>query len=216
MISPTRVAISKEQMTDEDVVTKVLQGETALFEIVMRRHNQRLYRVARAILRNEDEAEDVMQDAYVRAYEHLHQFAGRAKFSTWLTRIAVHEALARRQRSNRYQALEPVSEGMGEPMDGFASGSPNPEQQYKNASIRVRSCSTASSNKVRISSFDACCSGFGDPDANPSIGSPIPSDTGFHAWYRLLRWRLARASCTAIRVSHVENLARPANWCRCS
>ena len=45
MISPTRVAISKEQMTDEDVVTKVLQGETALFEIVMRRHNQRLYRV---------------------------------------------------------------------------------------------------------------------------------------------------------------------------
>ena len=54
MISPTRVAISQEQMTDEDVVTKVLQGETALFEIVMRRHNQRLYRVARAILHNED------------------------------------------------------------------------------------------------------------------------------------------------------------------
>jgi len=137
MISPTRVAISKEQMTDEDVVTKVLQGETALFEIVMRRHNQRLYRVARAILHNEDEAEDVMQDAYVRAYEHLHQFAGRAKFSTWLTRIAVHEALARRQRSNRYQALEPVSEGMGELMDGFASGSPNPEQQASNDEMRT-------------------------------------------------------------------------------
>jgi RNA polymerase sigma factor (sigma-70 family) len=62
--------------------------------------------VARAILRNDGEAEDVMQDAYVRAYEHLDQFAGKAKFSTWLTRIAVHEALARQHRGDRYQELE--------------------------------------------------------------------------------------------------------------
>ena len=85
----------------------MLTGETGMFEIVMRRHNQRLYRVARAILRNDGEAEDVMQDAYVRAYEHLGQFAGRAKFSTWLTRIAVHEALARQRHGNRY------NEGLG-------------------------------------------------------------------------------------------------------
>jgi len=86
------------ELTDEEVVTRVLNGETALFEILMRRYNQRLYRVARSILRQDDEAEDVMQDAYVRAYQHLGQFAGRAKFSTWLTRIAVHEALARAHR----------------------------------------------------------------------------------------------------------------------
>ncbi len=100
-----------------------------MFEIVMRRHNQRLYRVARAILRNDGEAEDVMQDAYVRAYEHLDQFAERAKFSTWLTRIAVHEALARQHRGNRYQELEPTSEREGDPMDRFASLAPDPEQQ---------------------------------------------------------------------------------------
>src|SRR5438445_11703990 len=72
----------------------------------MRRYNQRLYRVARAILRDDAEAEDVMQDAYVRAYQHLDQFAGRAPFSAWLTRIAVHEALARLRLRNRNPQLE--------------------------------------------------------------------------------------------------------------
>jgi RNA polymerase sigma-70 factor (ECF subfamily) len=108
-----------------------------MFEIVMRRYNQRLYRIARSILRNDGEAEDVMQDAYVRAYEHLDQFAGRAKFSTWLTRIAVHEALTRQRRRNRYQELEPMSEGDGgDPMDGFASLALNPEEQASNSQIR--------------------------------------------------------------------------------
>jgi RNA polymerase sigma-70 factor (ECF subfamily) len=72
----------------------------------MRRHNERIYRAARAILRNEAEAEDVMQQAYVNAYTHLHQFDGRAQFATWLTRIAVHEALARARRRGRYDSLE--------------------------------------------------------------------------------------------------------------
>ena len=136
MVSPTEVATSQELLSDEDVVARVLAGETGMFEIVMRRHNQRLYRVARAILRNDGEAEDVMQDAYVRAYEHLDQFAGRAKFSTWLTRIAVHEALARHRRDNRYQELEPLSEREGDPMDRFASLAPNPEEQASNSEIR--------------------------------------------------------------------------------
>src|SRR5260370_42200249 len=58
------------------------------------------------ILRNDGEAEDVMQDAYVRAYEHLNQFAGKAAFSTWLTRIAIHEALARKRRRGRMEELD--------------------------------------------------------------------------------------------------------------
>jgi RNA polymerase sigma-70 factor (ECF subfamily) len=136
MLSAVELASKQEQLTDEEVVARVLAGETGMFEIVMRRHNQRLYRVARAILRNDGEAEDVMQDAYVRAYEHLDQFAGKAKFSTWLTRIAVHEALARQRRGNRYQELEPMSEREGDPMDRFASMTPNPEQQASNSEIR--------------------------------------------------------------------------------
>jgi RNA polymerase sigma-70 factor, ECF subfamily len=136
MVGTAEVVTSQEPLSDEEVVARVLAGETGMFEIVMRRHNQRLYRVARAILRNDGEAEDVMQDAYVRAYEHLDQFAGRAKFSTWLTRIAVHEALARQHRGHRYQELEPMSEREGDPMDRFASLALNPEQQASNSEVR--------------------------------------------------------------------------------
>ena len=136
MTTQTETVISQEPLNDDEVLSRVLAGETSMFEIVMRRYNQRLYRVARAILRNDTEAEDVMQDAYVRAYEHLDQFAGRAKFSTWLTRIAVHEALARQRRQNRYRELEPMSENDGDPMDGFASIALTPEEQVSNSEMR--------------------------------------------------------------------------------
>lgn len=117
-----------EALTDEQVVERVLAGDTACFEIVMRRYNQRLYRVARSILHDEHEAEDVMQDAYVRAYQHLRQFQGRAKFATWLTRIAVHEALARARRRERFVELEPSEDRKEDPMNSFSSKELTPEQ----------------------------------------------------------------------------------------
>ena len=95
-----------EGWTDEEVIDRVMAGEKELYELIMRRYNQRLYRVVRSILRDDDETEDVMQDAYVRAYEHLAQFERRALFSTWLTRIAVHEALARLRKRNRQQQID--------------------------------------------------------------------------------------------------------------
>jgi RNA polymerase sigma-70 factor (ECF subfamily) len=95
-----------DALSDEQVVAQVLDGQTALFEVLMRRHNEQIYRAARAILRDEREAEDVMQQAYVNAYANLRQFDRRAKFSTWLTRIAVNEALARARRRGRYQPLD--------------------------------------------------------------------------------------------------------------
>ena len=116
---------SLTSLSDEEVVARVLGGETALFEILMRRHNERIYRAARAILRDDTEAEDVMQQAYVNAYTHLHQFDGRAQFSTWLTRIAVHEALARARHRGRYESLEDSPVEMFMPIH---SG-PDPERQ---------------------------------------------------------------------------------------
>jgi len=92
----------------------------------MRRYNQRLYRVCRVILRDDAEAEDVMQDAYVRAYEHLDQFAGKAAFSTWLTRIAIHEALARKRRRGRLEELDAMPMN-GESMSIMKSSDPSPE-----------------------------------------------------------------------------------------
>jgi RNA polymerase sigma-70 factor (ECF subfamily) len=98
-----------------------------LFEILMRRHNQRLYRVVRAILRDEAETEDVLQDAYVRAFMHLDQFLGRARFSTWLTRIAVHEALRRQNRRRRFTGIEDVVDSLESPAPGPAEGAANGE-----------------------------------------------------------------------------------------
>src|SRR5215467_6112573 len=117
-----------EAPSDEQIVTRVLAGETPLYELLMRRYNQRLYRVARAILRDDAEAEDVMQDAYVRAYQHLADFEGRARFSTWLTRIAVHEALARCRSRSRYQSLDDSEESKGGIMESLASDGRDPEE----------------------------------------------------------------------------------------
>ncbi|MEO8602230.1 MAG: RNA polymerase sigma factor [bacterium] len=105
-------------LSDEDVVRCVRAGDTALFELLMRRHSQRLYRVTGAILHDAAEAEDVLQEAYVRAYEHLDQFRGRARFSTWLTRIAVNEALRRRQRKHRFTDFEMVADFLESPHRG--------------------------------------------------------------------------------------------------
>jgi len=75
---------SLSSLSDSEIVARIRAGETALFEILMRRHNQRVYRVARAVLKDETEAEDAMQQAYINAFRHLNQFAERAQFATWL------------------------------------------------------------------------------------------------------------------------------------
>lgn len=87
------------ERTDEELVTRVLAGEAHLYEVLMRRHNQRLYRAIRGVLPDDDEVEDVMQEAYVDAFAHLASFRSEAKFSTWLTRIAVYAAFARARKT---------------------------------------------------------------------------------------------------------------------
>ncbi len=91
------LARTADELTDEMIVERIRIGDTALYEILMRRHNQRLYRTVRAILREDRDVEDVMQQAYVDAYQHLDQFRGAARFSTWLTRIAVNRAIRNSQ-----------------------------------------------------------------------------------------------------------------------
>jgi len=122
-------------LDDAEVVSRVLQGDTALFEIIIRRYNQLLYRVTRSVLHDDAEAEDVMQEAYVRAYEHLDQFAGRAEFRTWLARIAINEALTRVERNKRFQRPDASREQAGDDMSHFASSEPTPEQQAVSAEM---------------------------------------------------------------------------------
>ena len=103
-------AAARDPASDETVIREVVEGDAARFEVLMRRHNQRLFRAARAILKDDAEAEDAVQQAYLQAFRKLDQFRGTARFSTWLTRIAVHEALRRRQKQGRLSDLELVDD----------------------------------------------------------------------------------------------------------
>ena len=126
-----------EGWTDEEIVQRVRDGDLALFELLMRRHNQRVYRAIRSILGDDSECEDVMQEAYVRAYEHLSQFEGRAQFSTWLTRIAVNEALKRAVARGKLDSLdEERYEEEDETMPAFQSNSPTPEANASRSELK--------------------------------------------------------------------------------
>lgn len=133
MSSTNRALLGREAkdlpISDEEVVQRVRAGETHLFEVIMRRYNQRLYRVARAVLRDDAEAEDVVQQAYVNAYRHLEQFQSRAAFSTWLTKIALYEALARARRQGRFDETDTIDHGDDDTMEALKSQGPDPERQ---------------------------------------------------------------------------------------
>lgn len=132
-----KVLAPRDQLPDEEVVTRVLAGELQLFEVLMRRHNQRLYRVVRSILRSDSEAEDVVQDAYVRAYSHLAQFEGRSSFATWLSRIAFNEALARKRDQQRLVEIDSIQESDEAKMKFLKSSAPTPEDDALAGAVGV-------------------------------------------------------------------------------
>jgi RNA polymerase sigma-70 factor, ECF subfamily len=98
------------QVDDDALVARARAGDSGAFELLMRRHNQRVYRVVRSVLRNGDEVEDVMQQAYLAAFAHLDQFAGLSAWSTWLCRIAMNEALARSRQQHRLVCMAETPE----------------------------------------------------------------------------------------------------------
>ncbi len=127
-------ALENTEQSDADVIQQVLAGQTGMFELLMRRYNERVYRAARSIVRDEQEAEDVMQQAYVNAFTHLRQFHGAAQFSTWLTRIAVNEALSRVRRQGRYETFDDEHPSVTPLM--FDRPSENPERQAFTGELR--------------------------------------------------------------------------------
>ena len=121
------------ELSDEQVVERVVSGDASLFEILMRRHNARVYRVARSVLLDDALAEELAQEVWVRVYERLRQFAGEARFSTWLTKIVLHEAWARARKARR---LQPITEEMSETSGVFMSTAPDPETHTLGTEMR--------------------------------------------------------------------------------
>ncbi|HEX2960907.1 MAG TPA: RNA polymerase sigma factor, partial [Ignavibacteriales bacterium] len=90
-------------LSDEEIVKKVTGGDINFYEVIMRRYNQRLFRIGHAYLRDDDEIEDAIQSAYLKAYEQLNNFQGRSSFSTWLIRIYINELLQGLKKKKRFQ-----------------------------------------------------------------------------------------------------------------
>ena len=121
------VSTSSERPTDTELIARILSGDMRALEALMRLHNRTLYRTARAILRDDAEAEDAVQEAYLQAYRKLGTFRGESKLSTWLVRITANEALMRRRRNPR-----PVEAAEQEAV----SDTPGPQDDAERAEMR--------------------------------------------------------------------------------
>lgn len=123
--------------TDESVIERILRGEKEAYEILMRRYNQRLFRIARSFIADEDEIEDVVQEAYIHAYEQLGRFENRSRFSTWLIRILINQALARVKQKQRYLSLMPSHDaGMAAGGEVPIADNETPVEKLMNAELR--------------------------------------------------------------------------------
>ncbi len=125
----------KDELSDEELVKRVVAGETDLYDVLLQRYNPRLYRIARAIVQESGEAADVVQHTNAQAYQHLSQFAGRAKFSTWMTKIAIHEASARRRQRSRFVQLGRADSPQARAM-ALTPLPQTPEEQIARAELR--------------------------------------------------------------------------------
>jgi len=119
------------ELSDEQVIAEILSGKKQLFELLMRKYNARLYRVAMSIVNNDAEAEDIMQVAYIKAYEKLSSFEQRSTFGTWITRILINESLGRLKKQKRFVTM---AEDHGRPDTGAAQ---NPDRKLVNKELRM-------------------------------------------------------------------------------
>ena len=129
-----------EPVSDELALVQAAKGgDVSSFEELVRRYDRNVFRIAQHITQNREDAEDVVQDAFLKAYTNLKQFQGQSKFYTWLVRIAVNEALMklRRRRPERMVSLdEDVKTEEDSVPREVADWSPNPEQQYNQAELQ--------------------------------------------------------------------------------
>ena len=131
--------IAVKEAADNDLVEASRRGDTAAFEQLIKRYDSKLLRIALNVTRNQEDAEEAVQDSFLKAYRNLGQFQGNAKFSTWLTRIAINESLTklRKHHSNKETSLERDVRLDGEilPLD-VADWAPNPEERYGLSQLR--------------------------------------------------------------------------------
>jgi RNA polymerase sigma-70 factor, ECF subfamily len=122
--------------TEEELVARARAGDAAATEVLIRRNNRMLFRTARAILRDDAAAEDVVQEAYVQAFRSLASFRGESSFSTWLVRIAANQALMRRRREARADKVIPIDPNGALLMESIEDEAAGPERAAMGAQLR--------------------------------------------------------------------------------
>jgi RNA polymerase sigma-70 factor (ECF subfamily) len=126
-----------EKLTDTELIERTRSGDMHALEALMRRHNRTLYRTARAILRDDAEAEDAVQEAYFQAYKALGRFRGESKLSTWLVRIVANEALMRRRKTSKTAVVVPMdAAASSEQVENVMSEEPGPEHDALRGEMR--------------------------------------------------------------------------------
>jgi len=132
------IAGENEQHPDVALVERVRAGDVSAFDTLVRKYERQVFRIAQHITQNREDAEDVMQDAFLKAYEKLDQFQGNSKFYTWLVRIAVNESLMRlrRRRTGKMVSIdEDVETEEGSVPRDLADWAPDPEQNYSQTEL---------------------------------------------------------------------------------
>ena len=135
----TTAGAASTDFDESGLVTKARAGDAEAFSELVKRYERKVYRLAKHITQNDEDAEDVLQEAFLKAYEHLPTFQGNSKFYTWLVRIAVNEALMklRKRKSDRTVPLdEPVDTGEEMVNREIAVWDDNPEQRYSQTEIQ--------------------------------------------------------------------------------
>jgi RNA polymerase sigma-70 factor (ECF subfamily) len=127
-----------ERMSDTELVEGIRAGETACYGALVDRHHRRLFRAAHRIVRNEADAEDALQEAYLHSFRRLEQFEGRSAVVTWMTRIAINEAFTCVRQRVPWNSLDAPLAGARNPVDFLAAPVRNPEQQAIGHQIESR------------------------------------------------------------------------------
>ncbi len=141
LIPPIEASASEPAFDESELVAKARTGDARAFSELVHKYERKIYRLARHITNSDEDAEDVLQEAFLKAYEHLDRFQGNSKFYTWIVRIAVNEALMklRKRKSDRTVSLdEPPTEGVEDPVvREIAVWEGNPEQRYSQDELRT-------------------------------------------------------------------------------
>lgn len=143
-------ATTKKELDDALIIERVLNGDIELFEILMRRNNELLFRTIRSYIDIEADVQDTMQDTYIKAFEKLYQFKNDAMFSTWLIRIGINEALQRKRKSPKFKTMALQQDGDVLQIEDKNNINPEYQTMFKESSYFMEKAIDALPEKYKI------------------------------------------------------------------